>query len=150
MGHPDAALVNAAKANFDAVLSAVTHVPGALDRLAGRVSSGAEQEASSPSKPLVRSDWHRLAGRASLEGRLSALAGARSPQTPADPSRSRSRGNRLNRAPRSAAVPWIGLIIGPSLWEPEGHRAPVGKSCSSRPWRNLQAEQRRQGAGLRC
>jgi 2-isopropylmalate synthase len=29
-----------AKANFDAVLSAVTRVPGALDRLAGRVSSG--------------------------------------------------------------------------------------------------------------
>ena len=29
-----------AKANFDAVLSAVTRIPGALDRLGGRVSSG--------------------------------------------------------------------------------------------------------------
>ncbi|HEX3563631.1 MAG TPA: 2-isopropylmalate synthase, partial [Solirubrobacterales bacterium] len=36
-----------AKANFDAVLSAVTRVPGALDHLAGRVSSGAGQKASS-------------------------------------------------------------------------------------------------------
>jgi 2-isopropylmalate synthase len=40
-----------AKANFDAVLSAVTRIPGALDRLAGRVSSGGGQKASSPLKP---------------------------------------------------------------------------------------------------
>jgi 2-isopropylmalate synthase len=40
-----------AKANFDAVLSALTRVPGALDRLDGRVSSGAGQKASSPVKP---------------------------------------------------------------------------------------------------
>jgi hypothetical protein len=40
-----------AKANFDAVLSALTRIPGALDRLAGRASSGAGQEASSPLKP---------------------------------------------------------------------------------------------------
>jgi hypothetical protein len=32
-----------AKANFDAVLSAVTRIPGALDRLAGRDSSDAGQ-----------------------------------------------------------------------------------------------------------
>jgi 2-isopropylmalate synthase len=37
-----------AKANFDAVLSAVTRIPGALDRLASRISSGAGQKASSP------------------------------------------------------------------------------------------------------
>jgi 2-isopropylmalate synthase len=41
-----------AKANFDAVLSAVTRVPGALDRLVGRVSSGAGPKASS--SPLSR------------------------------------------------------------------------------------------------
>jgi 2-isopropylmalate synthase len=40
-----------AKANFDAVLSAVTRIPGALDRFAGRVSSGAGQKASLPLKP---------------------------------------------------------------------------------------------------
>jgi hypothetical protein len=40
-----------AKANFDAVLSAVTRIPGALDRLAGRVSSGAGQKAGPPWKP---------------------------------------------------------------------------------------------------
>jgi hypothetical protein len=40
-----------AKANFDAVLSAVTRIPGSLDRLAGRVSSGDGQKASSPLKP---------------------------------------------------------------------------------------------------
>jgi 2-isopropylmalate synthase len=40
-----------AKANFDAVLSAVTRVPGALDPLTGRVSSGAGQEAGPPLKP---------------------------------------------------------------------------------------------------
>jgi 2-isopropylmalate synthase len=40
-----------AKANFDAVLSAVTRIPGALNGLPGRVSSDGGQKASSPVKP---------------------------------------------------------------------------------------------------
>ncbi|HEX4307228.1 MAG TPA: alpha-isopropylmalate synthase regulatory domain-containing protein [Solirubrobacterales bacterium] len=40
-----------AKANFDAVLSAVTRIPGALDSLHGRISSNGGQMVRSPLKP---------------------------------------------------------------------------------------------------
>jgi hypothetical protein len=40
-----------AKANFDAVLSAVTRIPGALDSLYGRISSNGGQMVRSPLKP---------------------------------------------------------------------------------------------------
>jgi 2-isopropylmalate synthase len=40
-----------AKANFDAVLSAVTRIPGAFDRLDGRISSDGLQKVSPPVRP---------------------------------------------------------------------------------------------------